>query len=314
MRWLGRPALLFIIAACADRRPARLVVPDTVVVNSRKPTRLPVDVRNAAGHSVSASGLRYELVSGGQVQLSDNGVVTCSQPADAAIRVTRAELSTRVIVRCRPIRGFRLPTPVRLLTTDPPHELTVDALGLDGNPVTLLAGTAMVRDTQFVVLRKGHLYPKARGATYVDVTAGDCSIAIRIEVIERSSTPGELSPNEEFATALRLVGGEIRSWHIPPGRYELELVSAPTQRQHLVLGGTDLHCSSFPGERQRQHYSCVARGSAAVIVRHPKSAGSGAVLGADLYVRRWEDPATVVTRSDSADGDQRGDACPIIIR
>ncbi len=225
MRWLCRPALLFLITACVDRRPARLAVPDRVVVNSRTATRLPVAARNAAGRIVSASGTRYELVSGGDVQLSDNGVVTCWQPTDAEIRVTRAELSTRFIVRCRPILGFRLPATVRLLTTDPPRELMVGAVGLDGNPVTLLAGTASVRDTQVVVLRNGRLYPKARGVTEVDVTAGDCSIAVQIKVVELSSTPEALKPNEEFATALRLVGGEIHDWR--PGRNPPIGISAP---------------------------------------------------------------------------------------
>jgi len=310
VRRLGRSALLFLVAACVDQRPARLAAPDTVVVNSRKATALPVDVRNAAGRVVTSTGLHYALVSGSRVQLSDKGAVTCLQPTDATIRVTRAGLSTRFVVRCRPIDGFRLPAPVRLFTTDPPRDLSAEALDLDGNPVALLAGTASVRDTRVVVLLKGQLYPKARGATYVDVTAGDCTVAIRVEVIERSSTPEALKPDEEFATTLRLVGGEIRDWRIPPGRYELDLVPVATQPQQLVLSGRDLNCSRLTREPRHQQYSCVAHDTAAVIVRHPESAGT---LGADLHIRRWDDSATATTTS-AADESQRVNACPIFIR
>ncbi len=314
--------MLFLTVAACAREPARLTAgkSDTVVVNSRHPVQLSVHVVDAAGRILGSRGLRYEWVSGDRVPLSDDGRVTCARPADAMVRVTRGDLTMQLSLRCQPIAGFRLPRGVHLLVGGPPQELVVNAVDADGRPVMLIAGTASVRDSQVAVLRDGLVYPRTAGFTYVRVDVGDCVSWIPVDVIARETTPSQLEPFQEFAASLRLVGGEMRSWHIVPGRYELSLLPDPSAHAEPVLGAVGTNCARFPGGGQ--HYSCIARQGAAVVVRHPRGAGQGRELAGELLVRRLQDVAEATltaqlpARHPDRDGPARStpDECPIFLR
>jgi hypothetical protein len=314
--------VLVACAACTGRRPARLSAGNsgTVIVNSRRPVQLPVRVVDAAGRVLGSRGLRYEWVSGDHVPLSDGGRVTCERPADSRVRVTRGDLTMQLVLRCQPIAGFRLPRGIHLQVGGPPQELEVNAVDAGGRPVMLVAGTASVRDSQVAVLDHGLVYPGAAGFTYVKVEVGDCVSWIPVDVIAQEATPAELRPFQEFASSLRLVGGEMRSWHIAQGRYELSLVPDPSAHTELVLGAVGANCARFPDGGQ--HYSCIAREGAAVVVRHPRGAGQGRELGGNLSVRRLQDlaDARVTTQLSARDPDRDGpgratpDECPIFLR
>src|SRR5437868_6543519 len=108
MRAASYFVVAFFSAACSGR-PARVVVgrSDTVLVNSRKSTLLPVHVLDAAGHQLNASGLTYQVVSGDTVGLSARGAVTCSKRGDARLRASLGTLTTEFVLLCRPVKGFR---------------------------------------------------------------------------------------------------------------------------------------------------------------------------------------------------------------
>ncbi len=314
--------MLFLTVAACVREPARLTAgkSDTVVVNSRRSVQLPVRLVDAAGRTLGSRGVRYEWVSGDRVPLSDDGRVTCERPADAQVRATRGDLTMQLVLRCQPIAGFRLPRGLHLLVGGPPQELAVNAVDADGRPVMLVAGTASVRDSQIAVLGDGLVYPRTAGFTYVKVEVGDCVSWIPVDVIAQESTAADLQPFQEFATSLRLVGGEIRSWHIAPGRYELSLLPAPGAHEAPVLGAVGANCARFP--EGGQHYSCIAREGAALVVRHPLGAGQGRELAGQLLVRRLQDlaEASLTTRLPARDrvvtapGGATPDECPIFLR
>lgn len=286
-----RLVLLLGLAGCADEMPARLSVAtgDTIVLNSRSLVQMPVRVHDAAGRTLTSRPLRYQRLSGGDIQLSENGQARCVRSEDAEVLVSLGSLSSRIVLLCRPIRALRYAAPVELVLGGPPGELTIEAVGLDGSRVTEIAGAASVRDTLIVGIRDGRLHPRTRGRTSVDLDLGDCSTSVEVRVIERRDGPAELQPHQEFFSRLTLVSGEIRSWRVGRGRYELTFEPDSTSGERLTFGAVGMDCAAFPDAAQ--HYSCVARPGALVVVRHPGQTRRRSKLSGRLFLRRLEDPA-----------------------
>src|SRR5262245_41423855 len=237
-------AALLVLAACTER-PVRIVagVADTAVINNRQTVELPVRMVGATGREVGSCGLRYEWISGDRIQVAENGRVTCKRSGDAVVRVSRDELSTQFVVRCRPIQAFRFSHAIRLLAGGASEELTIGAVDVDLKPVSLIAGKASVRDTNIAIVADGRVHPKAPGSTYVDVAVGNCVKSIRVDVVERVDSTLKLGPSREFVIApLRLVGGELRSWRIPSGMYDVRLDTDSMQSAHLVLAAIGMNC------------------------------------------------------------------------
>jgi hypothetical protein len=303
-RLAGGALVLLSVNACAPK-PDHLSVgsSDTVVVNGRGPAALTVHAFDRAGREIRARGLRYETRAGGDhVRISRDGVVTCDGRGDAIVVVSSGSVSTRGVIRCQPIRGFRHGLRIELLAGESPEPVAVSAVGLDGAPVTAIAGRMSIRDTAVVRLVGGRVVPRARGETYVDVEAGDCAVSVPVEVLERVATPDSLQPHQEFAMpSLRLGVGESRSWQIPAGRFELWLEPQANARDSLMLAGLSLNCARFPGD-DRQHYSCVSYSGGRVIVRHPRRSGAAQSLVGQLLVRRLVDPASRVEASNANSG------------
>ena len=291
MRLAGKALLLLSLGACA-RTPERLRLgsSDTVVVNSREPVALPVHAFDRDGRELRVRRTRFTKLTGDdRVRISDDGVVTCLGRGDAQISVTSGARSVRGMVRCEPIRGFRYMPGVELVAGGPPQRLAVAAVGIDGAPVTAIAGRMSVRDTTVVRLADGSVFARARGETFVDVEAGDCATAIHVDVLERVATPDTLEPYQEFMIpSLRLGVGESRRWRIPVGRFDLRFEPAGSDRDPLVLAGVGLNCARFPGE-DAQHYSCVSYGGGTVVVRHPGASATAQSLAGRLLVRRLAD-------------------------
>jgi hypothetical protein len=280
----------------SERRtaPVRLVVgkADTVLVNSRAPVQLPVRLLDANGNELQVSGVRYERLSGDSVTISGLGRVTCTRAGDAELRVSVGTLTTRAHVICRPVKGFRFiydDTPP-LIAGGPPRHLQLPAIGLDGNPVTTLAGTVTVGDTNVAALHELIVYPRGPGSTSVDVDIGDCVFSKGVEVHEPVSSPGELRRREQLFAVypLRLVDGEIRSWRLPRGEYRVGLVPERGNNAELVLKTTAMNCVQWLGSGQEYH--CIALAGASVNVHNPRSAGSGGELAGDFFVQRWDVP------------------------
>ena len=276
-------------AACA-RRPARLVAgtSDTVVVNDTLSVPVPMYGLDASGRRVAVRGVRFDSMSTNGIHLSADGDVTCSRRADATARATLGDVSTVFALLCRPISGFAVHDRLQLIVGDPPEELNARAIGVDGQTVTLLAGSTTVEDSTIVSIDNGRVRARRPGRTFIDVEAGGCAMNIVVEVFERADSTAAMQPWQEFTLVpLRLVGGELRMWRIPPGKYELLLVPDTTARGKAVLGASATNCSRWPGNDER--YTCIARQNASVIVRNASAPGRGHEAAANLFVTRQFD-------------------------
>ena len=299
--------LFLAVAACVDARPIRLVVgrSDTLIVNSRESMPMAARLVDMNGVERRARGVRYQLIAGGEVELANDGHVTCERRGDAEVAATYGELATRVTVLCRPIEGFRMPRVLRLTTGGPSAPLDVGAIGVDRKPVDMIAGTASVRDSQVAALVDGFVHARARGLTMVDVEAGDCTVSIPVEVVESSRTSDGLLAHQQFAESLSMAAGELRSWHLPPGRYEISLFGDGGAPSHLRLASYQMNCAALP--HTEQQYSCIAMDRASVIVHHTEPAGRGHPSAATLLVHRRGDAGS---ESSSWRPRRATDKCP----
>ena len=284
-------AALFVFApllgtACGGKA-VRLVAgtSDTVVVNDRLPTSVPVYGLDEAGRRIDVRGVLFESLSEDGITLSRDGQVKCSRRADATSRATLGGASTAFTLLCRPIRGFVMHEDMRLVMGGPGEDLDASAVGVDGQAVSLLAGSVTVEDTMVVSVHEGRVYPRTPGRTRIHVQAGGCATGILVEVFERVGSTAAMQPFQQYVVApLRLVGNELRTWPVAPGRYELLLVADSASRHALTLGASASNCARWPSDETR--YVCIARENASVIVRNPESVGKGHDAAASLFVTR----------------------------
>lgn len=296
MSGLAVTSLVLLIALLMrDGPPASLAAgtADVVVINNELPVHLPVEVRDANGHMLNSSGVRYRWMSGAPVSLSAAGEVTCRESGDAYVHVSLGALSRNVLLRCRPIRDLRLATGSELIAGDSAVPLSFSAFGPDDRRVELVAGSVTVRDSDIASLDDMWLRPKLPGRTVLTVVAGDHSLRVPIRVLARAPNPGALGPYDAFVVpALRLAAGETRRWSIAPGLYAIALRpdtsaviagAGHTQRATLVLATSNANCI-VTGAGQR--YLCAALKDAEVIVYGPRGTASGGPFTGRLFVRR----------------------------
>jgi hypothetical protein len=276
--------VLLLLSACIEHAPARIVVDgDTVLVNSRQPVALPIRLIDSAGRTVRARGVRYTRASGDSLRVAADGRVTCTWPEDAAVLLSQGSLTARVAVKCRPIASFRMSPPLHFAVGDPAEAPVLNAVGPDGKPVSPIEASARSRDTTVARVRDGRVQPVGRGLTRIDVEAGGVTSVLFVEVLERVASPEQLAVNQEFQVPLRLAGGELRSWRLAPGLYELRLDASGAGS--LALAAFNANCARYSD--RDDHYSCVTGDRGAVIVRNPLPAGAkGADSGVFVVARR----------------------------
>jgi hypothetical protein len=245
--------ILAVTVGCTSRRPVRLVAgrSDTVVVNTSTRVQIPVTGVDAMGRVHDVSGLEFEWLSGDPISLSSDGDVTCAKPSQALLRTRNPHLSTRFVLLCRPVKGFRPAPGIELVVGAGAQRLPLYAVGLDGKPVTQLVGSATIEDDQVADLEGAMVYPRAPGATGIDVEIGDCIVGISVWVYGRARDATAIKPNQAFFTRLRLPGGESDSWHVAPATYHLALLPDSGAEADLILGGTSLNCVPRLGEGDR---------------------------------------------------------------
>ena len=235
---------------------------DTLIVNGTAPVPLYAQPVDGGGHTVLPLALLFSSADKAVARV-DNGKVECRHFGDATITIRRGLLARKMLVRCRPIRKFGF-SDVLLQAGGPPVALTADAYDTRGRQVSLMQGSADVRDPGVVQLRGNLLYPIAFGVTSVELQlAGGVATRIGVYVIDTLS-------NE----VVRLAGGQIRHWRFPAGSYEISLASSDAGDidAPLVLGLTNARCSY---SRKAAHdYYCTFGDSAVVTVRNPRPSAS----------------------------------------
>lgn len=262
-------ALALLAAACQRSAPARIIAAgsDTIVVNARSPTLLPIRVLDSRGRTLPTASVQLEPERNSVLRLSSGGRVTCDSVGDVRVRASVGDVSTALFVRCQPVRALVEPPPIELLTGGPPVPLSIAGIGIDNRPIMVLSGSAAARDSDIARIVGGQVYAKARGHTWIDVEVGDCELQVPVRVTERVQATTGLRPDEEFDSVMALAPGELRYWRIPRGTYDISLESDPDGgADSVVLGVEPSNCARYPGVESGR-YECLARDDAVVVVR-----------------------------------------------
>jgi hypothetical protein len=278
----------FVAFAACKGPPARLVAgnADTVIVNNRRAVQLPIQVFDAAGHLLPDSGVRYQWTAGAPVSVSAKGAITCTQAGDATIRASLGPLATNAILRCRPVREVRAMRMFNLVVGDSAEDLPFEAVGLDGQPVSLLAGRVSVGDTTIATLEGQRVRGRAPGSTDLTMRFGDREAYAAVHVYERALTPEGITSGQHLAVAVRLGAGEMRRWRIPasPELYFLAILTDSDDQLAPRLAIVGANCS--PAGVVAHGYFCLAQHDASVTVYHPQNVEPTKKLTGTLAVWR----------------------------
>jgi hypothetical protein len=241
---------------------------DTLVINSRlnialPATAIPLRILGKPTWRVSPTTVAH---------IPHAGAVACDTTGDALL-IAENRFSRRSLqVFCRPVKSFNPFTGIRIaLGSEPVRMPAVPNRGLDGLPVTLLAGTAQMQDTTIARLENGMIRPVALGRTYVAMDFSGMRTTLGVEVYE-TVTAGPVT----------LPGGGMKSWRLPRGRYEINVTPVEgSAAQPLALSVYKANCA--PGRQGPQHMHCVTYEEGAFIVRNTRPPGrrsdeSGKVL------------------------------------
>jgi hypothetical protein len=288
MRRLILAVALLVMAACKGP-PARLVagIGDTVVVNNLRPVQLPMRVVDRAGHHLDSTGVRYQWMAGAPVSVSTTGVVKCTQPGDATVRASLGPLFTHVLLRCRPVRDLRAGRMINLVVGGPAQELPFEAVGVDGQPVTLLKAQVTVGDSTVATLEGQRIRARAPGSTHVTIRVGNRQAFMSVHAYERVNTPEGIRPGQHVAVAVRLAGGEMRRWRIAaaPEVYFLAVLADRDEQQMPRLAIVGANCTPW---LDAHSFFCLAQHDASVIVYHPQQADPAQELSGTLAIWRQE--------------------------
>jgi hypothetical protein len=262
-------------AVIVERRiPARIDVgSDTLIVNGFQPVAIGARLINRHGNAIWKAGLRVDGGTGSIARVTNTGAITCVNIGDERVTVSKGHLSKSLLVRCRPITAWGVAPgltsigsvgfggPVELLLGESPKPYAMNPLGPDHRPVELLQGRASVRDTSVARLDGALISPVHVGSTIVDVefsggARAEIAVAVRKSMID---------------TALTMVAGEMHSWPVPLGRYEVKIHHDSTSRSAApVFAATNANCAS--GREGPQHYYCSTTEGSRFIVSGPRTA------------------------------------------
>ena len=227
--------------------PASLVVgggidSDGIVVNNLGPVQLSMSVLDARGHRLERTDVRYQRVSGVPIPVSTRGVIKCTRRGDVIVRASLATLTRDFVIHCQPVRKIRDAGWGNFVVGDPAGTLTVDAIGLDGKPVTRIAARLRVFDSTIATVdASGRLRPLRPGQTSVDMEIGDRVARAEVMVFEPVRTFEGLRPDQRLVVApIRLPRGASIRWPLPTGVFFLAFSAdsseAPPTRGFVGLG------------------------------------------------------------------------------
>ena len=227
--------------------PASLLVgggvgSDGIVVNNLGPVQLSMRVLDARGHRLERTGVRYQRISGSPIQVSTRGVIKCTRPGDAIVRASLAPLHRDFVIHCEPVRTIRGAGWGNFVVGQPPGTLTVNAIGLDGQPVTRIAARLRVEDSTIATLdSSGRLRPLRSGQTWIDIEIGDRRAGDFVTVYEPVRTFEGLRPDQHWVVApIRITRGASIRWPLPTGVFFLTFSAdsseAPPMRGFVALG------------------------------------------------------------------------------
>jgi len=288
-RWTRRRAigaaivLAIIVGVTAEvRRPERIAIDsDTLIINGMRPVLIGARLLNRQGRAIWHPWLKYSAVSPAIARSAKDGSVRCTGAGDGTLTISRGSLERPVLVRCRPILDVQtLGDGASLTLGGPPQELRLHAIGLDGRPVTLLRARAALRDSTVARLRGNLVYPAAIGFTLIDVEfSGGPTRTVGVSVTRTA-----------IDTSLAMVAGEMRTWHLAPGYYELQLDALGEAADSLQLGAIGGNCARW--RNGPQDYWCVMGDSSTLVVLNANPAGTRRARSAHLSAVQYPHAGT----------------------
>lgn len=280
--------LPFVFACGTDNGPpARLVAgtADTVVLNYTREVQVPLRVLDANGHTLSDSAVRYRSVGGEKIPVSAEGKVTCADSKDASVEASLGNLRRTIVIRCRPVKKIRIAGPVQFLLPDTAQEFRMLVLGIDGKEINVLSGTSAILDSTVATLDGIRVVPKSPGSTIASVRFGNQTASVGVHVYETVRTLEALKQGKQLVgIPLRMSGGEVQSWGLPPGTWMVAMLPESDEATGLQMRIEGANCSVLQLTRRR--YGCLVRSEARVIVSHPSKANTAPELKGQLLVRR----------------------------
>ena len=301
--WLtrnGPPASLLVGAGMGS---------DGIVVNNVGPVQLSMLVVDARGHRLERTEVRYQRISGASIQISTRGVIKCTRPGDAIVRGSLAALHRDFVIHCEPVRKIRGAGWGNFVVGQPPGTLTVDAIGLDGQPVTRIAARLRVEDSTIATLdSSGRLRPLRPGQTWIDIEIGDRRAGDFVTVYEPVRTFEGLRPDQRLVVApVRLTRGASIRWPAPIGAFFLTFIAdsseVPPPRGFVRLGSgssptvqspinmTDagpIMCTGGPERPDLLRANCVARAAGATLILTYSGPGGPNEIVGSLALERQE--------------------------
>lgn len=227
--------------------PARLVAgagadSNGIVVNNLGSVPLSMGVLDAAGHRLKRTDVRYQWVSGVSIPVSTRGVIKCTRRGDAIVRASLATLNKDFVVHCQPVREIQGLGWGNFVVGESAQTLVVDAVGLDGWPVTRIAARLRVLDSTVATLDDdGRLLPLRPGKTTIDAEIGDQVASAVVTVFEQVRTFEGLRPDQRSVVApIHLTSGASLRWPLPTGLFFLSFSAdsseVPATRGFVGLG------------------------------------------------------------------------------
>jgi hypothetical protein len=237
LAWLTRngPPASLLVAGGIDS--------DGIVVNNLGPVQLSMLVLDARGHRLARTEVRYQRISG-PVQISTRGVIKCTRRGDAIVRASLVPLHRDFVIHCEPVRKIRDAGWGNFVVGGPAGMLSVDAIGLDGQPVTRIGARLRVEDSTVASLdSSGRLRPLRPGETWIDIEIGDRRAGAFVTVYEPVNTFEGLRPDQRLVVApIRLARGASIRWPLPTGAFFLtfspDSSEAPPTRGFIGLGSS----------------------------------------------------------------------------
>jgi hypothetical protein len=263
--------------------PARLVNEAAsaggIVVNYVGPMRFSMVVLDASGHRLERSDVRYEWRSGIPMSVSHRGVAKCTKRGEAVVRATLGALKADFIVHCQPVKKIRSIGWGNFLVGDPPRTLGVDAIGLDGEPVTRIAAWIRVADSTVATLDGTQLRPLKAGFTSVEMEIGNQKVGASVTVFDLLRSLEELRPDQRWvAVPVHLDRGESIRWPLPIDDFFLAF---STDTSAVPLTRTfAASLSAHPGVRLSVDgpIMCMPEPASGVTETHCLAHGPGATL------------------------------------
>jgi len=275
--WLtrnGPPASLLVGAGMGS---------DGIVVNNVGPVQLSMLVIDARGHRLARTQVSYQRISGAPIQVSARGVIKCTRPGDAIVRASLAPLHKDFVIHCEPVRTIRGATWGNFVVGDPPSTLAIDAIGLDGQPVTRIAARLRVDDSTVATLdSSGRLRPLRPGRTGIDIEIGDREAGAVVTVFEAVRTFEGLRPDQLWVVApIRLTRGASIRWPLPIGLFFLSFSTdsseVPAARGFQGFGFTSIAHSPI-SMSVAGPIMCMPELGPGILDTHCLARGAGATL------------------------------------